>query len=88
MTETAYGFEAVPRVAAHGGRLQPGIVVMKFGGTSVGDPERIRRVARRLVEARERGTRVVGVVSAMGQTTDELVDLADAAMFCTRFTGP
>ena len=35
-------------------------VVMQFGGTSVGDPERIRGVARRLVEARERGVRVVG----------------------------
>ena len=51
-------------------------VVMKFGGTSVGDPERIRGVARRLVEARERGVRVVGTVSAMGRTTDSLLELA------------
>jgi aspartate kinase len=49
---------------------------MKFGGTSVADPERLKAVARRLVEAREGGTRVVSVLSAMGQTTDELIDLA------------
>ena len=49
---------------------------MKFGGTSVGDPERIKRVARRLVAARAAGASVVGVVSAMGKTTDELIDLA------------
>lgn len=53
-----------------------GTVVMKFGGTSVGDPERIKRVAVRLVAAREAGARVVGVVSAMGRTTDELIGLA------------
>lgn len=53
-----------------------GTVVMKFGGTSVGDPERIKRVAGRLVAAREAGARVVGVVSAMGRTTDELIGLA------------
>jgi aspartate kinase len=51
-------------------------LVMKFGGTSVGDPDRIRGVARRLVEARERGVRVVGTVSAMGRTTDSLLELA------------
>jgi aspartate kinase len=49
---------------------------MKFGGTSVADPEKIRDVARRLVAAREAGNRVVGVLSAMGHTTDELLDLA------------
>jgi aspartate kinase len=52
------------------------IVVMKFGGTSVGDPERIKQVAERLVAARDRGARVVGVIAAMGQTTDQLLDLA------------
>jgi aspartate kinase len=52
------------------------LVVMKFGGTSLADPERIRRVARRLVDARRGGARVVGVVSAMGRTTDELLALA------------
>jgi len=50
--------------------------VMKFGGTSVSGPERLKAVARRLVEAREAGNRVVGVLSAMGDTTDELLDLA------------
>ena len=51
---------------------------MKFGGTSVADPEKIKEVARRLVGAREAGYRVVGVLSAMGHTTDELLDLARA----------
>ena len=54
----------------------PETVVMKFGGTSVADADKIRHVARRLVGARERGTRVVGTVSAMGHTTDALLDLA------------
>jgi aspartate kinase len=49
---------------------------MKFGGTSVGDADKLRNVAARLVAAQERGTRVVGVLSAMGSTTDELLDLA------------
>jgi aspartate kinase len=53
-----------------------GTVVMKFGGASVGDPEQIRAVAARLVAARDRGLRVVGVISAMGSTTDQLLDLA------------
>jgi aspartate kinase len=52
-------------------------VVMKFGGSSVADPDKIRHVARRLVEARERGVRVVGTISAMGKTTDTLLELAD-----------
>lgn len=49
---------------------------MKFGGSSVAEPEQIKQVAQRLVEARERGVRVVGTVSAMGQTTDALLELA------------
>ena len=49
---------------------------MKFGGSSVADPEKIRHVARRLVDARSRGARVVATVSAMGDTTDGLLDLA------------
>jgi aspartate kinase len=49
---------------------------MKFGGTSVADTGKIQDVARRLVAARERGRRVVGVLSAMGHTTDELIRLA------------
>jgi aspartate kinase len=49
---------------------------MKFGGTSVGDPQKLRNVATRLVERREGGDGVVGVLSAMGSTTDDLLDLA------------
>jgi aspartate kinase len=73
MTETA--FEAVPEVESD----EPphvGTLVMKFGGTSVADAEKIRRVAARLVAAKRDGGRVVAVVSAMGQHTDELVALA------------
>ena len=58
-------------------RRAVGTVVMKFGGTSVADPEKLRQVARRLVAAREAGNRVVGVLSAMGETTDELLRLAN-----------
>jgi aspartate kinase len=53
------------------------LVVQKYGGTSVGDPARIRHVARRVVAERDAGRRVCVVVSAMGHTTDELVELAD-----------
>ncbi|MBA3364964.1 MAG: aspartate kinase [Actinobacteria bacterium] len=53
-----------------------GTVVMKFGGTSVADPERLKAVARRLVATSEKGNRVVAVLSAMGDTTDHLHDLA------------
>ncbi len=52
-------------------------VVMKFGGSSVADAEKVRRVARRLVAAKEQGLRVVGTVSAMGKTTDGLIALAN-----------
>jgi len=52
------------------------LVVQKYGGTSVGDPDRIRHVARRVVAEREAGRQVCVVVSAMGQTTDELAELA------------
>src|SRR5689334_2662481 len=51
-------------------------VVMKFGGTSVADAERIKRAARRIVAARQDGKRVVAVLSARGKHTDELVALA------------
>jgi aspartate kinase len=54
----------------------PETVVMKFGGSSVADPDKIKHVARRLVEARERGARIVATVSAMGDTTDGLLSLA------------
>jgi aspartate kinase len=52
------------------------LIVQKYGGTSVGDAERIKQVARRIVAAADSGQRVCAVVSAMGHTTDELVDLA------------
>jgi len=52
------------------------IVVQKYGGTSVGDTGRIRSVADRIVRAREQGQDVVVVVSAMGETTDDLLDKA------------
>jgi aspartate kinase len=52
------------------------LVVQKFGGTSVGTPERIQAVARRVARARRRGDDLVVVVSAMGHTTDELTELA------------
>ena len=47
--------------------------VLKFGGSSVGDAERIRRVARRIARMRGEGVDLVVVVSAMGDTTDELL---------------
>ncbi|HWV87253.1 MAG TPA: aspartate kinase [Capillimicrobium sp.] len=53
-----------------------GTVVMKFGGTSVADAERIKRAARRIVAKREEGLRVVAVLSARGKTTDELIEWA------------
>jgi aspartate kinase len=52
------------------------LLVQKYGGTSVGSAERLKDVARRVVAAAEAGNRVCVVVSAMGHTTDELVDLA------------
>ncbi len=50
--------------------------VMKFGGTSVADPDRIRNAARRVAEARSEGHRIAVVVSAMGHATDSLIELA------------
>src|SRR5687767_5511323 len=53
-----------------------GLIVQKYGGSSVADAERIKRVAERIVATRKAGNEVVVVVSAMGDTTDELLDLA------------
>ena len=53
-----------------------GIVVMKFGGTSVADAERLISAAKRMVRAREDGHSVVAVLSARGATTDQLVEMA------------
>lgn len=52
------------------------LIVMKFGGSSVGDAERMKRVAKRVAERKQEGHRCVVVVSAMGDTTDELIDLS------------
>ena len=52
------------------------LIVQKFGGSSVADAQSIKRVAKRIVETRRAGNDVVVVVSAMGDTTDELLDLA------------
>ena len=52
------------------------LIVQKYGGTSVGTAERIRNVARRLVETQREGCRVVGVISAMAGVTDDLTKLA------------
>ena len=67
-------YESVPAVER--ASRSPGLVVMKFGGTSVGDTERLKRVAARCVAASDAGNRVVAVVSAMGKTTDDLIRLA------------
>jgi aspartate kinase len=53
------------------------LVVQKYGGSSVADAEGIKRVARRIVATREAGNQVVVAVSAMGDSTDELIDLAN-----------
>jgi len=52
------------------------LIVQKYGGTSVGNSERIRNVARRLIETQGEGCRVVAVISAMAGVTDELIKLA------------
>jgi aspartate kinase len=53
------------------------LVVMKFGGTSVADAQRIKRAAQRIVDKREDGHAVVAVLSARGKTTDELIAMAE-----------
>ena len=54
------------------------LIVQKYGGSSVADAEGVKRVAKRIVETRKAGNDVVVVVSAMGDTTDELLDLAES----------
>jgi aspartate kinase len=73
---TSTDYEAVPAVAGDAESSPQSTLVMKFGGTSVADTERLKAVARRIVAARERGERVVAVLSAMGDSTDDLVALA------------
>jgi aspartate kinase len=62
------------------------LIVQKFGGSSVSDPERIRKVADNVARTVKRGHQVVVVVSAMGKTTDDLIRLANAVM--TNESGP
>ena len=69
----AHRGEAVSKEAA-----RMALVVQKYGGSSVSDVDAMRRVARRVVDTREAGNTVVVVVSAMGDTTDDLLDMADA----------
>jgi len=52
------------------------VIIQKYGGTSVGSPERLKEVARRIIRSKESGDQIVVVVSAMGNTTDELIELA------------
>jgi aspartate kinase len=73
---TTISYEAVPAVEGDAAAAPGNTLVMKFGGTSVGDTQKIKDVARRLVARREAGQRVVGVLSAMGHTTDDLIRLA------------
>ena len=55
------------------------LIVQKYGGTSVGDPERIKKVAQRLIETQREGCRVVAVISAMAGVTDNLIKLGKEA---------
>ncbi|HEV3047785.1 MAG TPA: aspartate kinase [Solirubrobacteraceae bacterium] len=57
--------------------MSSSVIVMKFGGTSVADAERVKRAARRIVDKREQGYEVVAVLSARGKTTDELIAMAE-----------
>ncbi len=57
--------------------MQAGLIVQKYGGTSVGSIERIQAVAQRVAHTVEQGKRVVVVVSAMGEETDRLVELGE-----------
>jgi len=52
------------------------LIVQKYGGSSVADAEKINNVARRIIKTKEAGNQVVVVVSAMGDTTDDLLKLA------------
>lgn len=67
----------IPPFLAPGASLFMGLIVQKFGGTSVANAERIHRAAHRAISAKKLGNRVVVVVSAMGDTTDDLIQLAN-----------
>ena len=53
------------------------LIVQKYGGTSVGTPERIMNVARKIIETRDAGNQVIAVVSAMAGVTNRLIELAE-----------
>ncbi|MGM0471721.1 MAG: aspartate kinase [Bacillota bacterium] len=53
------------------------LIVQKYGGTSVANPDRIKQVAQRIVDRKREGNQVVAVVSALGDTTDELIELSE-----------
>ena len=66
----------VPRRSTETRKITVSLIVQKFGGSSVADAESIKRVARRIVATKQAGHDVVVAVSAMGDSTDELIDLA------------
>ena len=66
-----------PHSGENGSMTQRSRIVMKFGGSSVADPEKIRHVAGRFADAKRDGHDVIGTVSAMGKTTDTLLALAN-----------
>ena len=57
--------------------FQMNLIVQKFGGTSVENPETLKIVAQKIIDCKSKGNEVVVVVSAMGSSTDELIDLAN-----------
>jgi aspartate kinase len=75
-TEDALGSQYVVIGGPERKAERTNIIVMKFGGTSVADATCIKRVAQRIVDARKDGHPVVAVVSARGDTTDELIEMA------------
>lgn len=74
--DTKYESTPLARTCVTERELVEGRIVAKFGGSSVADAESIKRVARRIAEAHRSGKQVVIVISAMGDTTDDLMDLA------------
>jgi aspartate kinase len=75
-TEDAFGSQYVVIGGPERKAERTNIIVMKFGGSSVADATCMKRVARRIVDARKEGHPVVAVVSARGDTTDELIEMA------------
>jgi aspartate kinase len=75
-TEDAFGSQYVVIDEPERKAERTNVIVMKFGGTSVADATCIKRVAQRIVDARKDGHPVVAVVSARGDTTDELIEMA------------